>query len=247
MIGCVPGAAVEDVAITVIGGALYRYLDAHLEAPAASLVAEVPVGHRTDSRGEPGKAFAESAVMSIFSDVEDPEERLARIVAARERLRADATGRLGRRLVVDLAQFLPAPVLGAAGELAQSMRLGSRIAPIANLSIASVRGPGVPLYFAGAPLVAYYGFSVIHDLAGIAHVVGQYHGAVTIGITACRAMLPDPGRYVACLHEAYDELAAALRLRTDHRQEALVEIRGGRRHVPMPGAAPREGAAAAAG
>jgi diacylglycerol O-acyltransferase / wax synthase len=232
MQGRVHGATVDDVAIAIIGGALWRYLDAHLEAPTASLVAEVPLGRRTDARGAPARTFADSAVMPIFTDIEDPAERLTRIVAAREQLRADHAASVGRRLVVDLAQFLPTPVLGAAGELAQSMRLGSRVAPIANASIASVRGPEIPLYFAGAPLVAYYGFSVIHDLAGIAHVIGQYHGAVTIGVTACRAMLPDPDRYETLLRRSYDELATALGLAVGREPVGIVETREGERGRP---------------
>ena len=58
-------------------------------------------------------------------------------------------------------------------------------------------------------------------------------------------MLPDPGRYAACLYEAYDELADALGLRTDHRHEALVESRARRHAVPVPVRAQRQGAAAA--
>lgn len=245
MIGCVPGATAEDVAVTVIGGALQKYLDARLEAPADSLVAEVPIGLRTDPRSRPGRSFADSAVMPIFTDIDDPAERLRRVVEAARRLHADGAARLGRKLVVDAMQFVPAPVLGIVGDIAQWLRLGSRVAPIVNTSIASVRGPDVPLYFAGAPLVGYYGLSVIHDLAGLAHVVGQYHGAMTIGVTACRAMMPDPGRYAACLYEAYDELADALGLRTDRRHEALVESRSRRHAVPMPGLTRRQDAAAA--
>ena len=245
MIERVPGAPVEDVAVAVIGGALHKYLDARLEAPGASLVAEVPIGTRADPRSRPGRTFADSAVMPIYTDVEDAAERLQCVVAAARRLHAAGAARMGRKLVVDAMQFVPAPVLGTVGDIAQWLRLGSRLAPIVNTSIASVRGPDVPLYFAGAPLVGYYGLSVIHDLAGLAHIVGQYHGAVTIGVTACRAMLPDPGRYAACLYEAYDELADALGLRTDHRHAALVESRARRHAVPIPGRTQRQGAAAA--
>jgi diacylglycerol O-acyltransferase len=232
MIECVPGASVEDVAVTVIGGALRKYLEAHLEAPVDSLVAEIPVGPRVATRSRPEAAFVDSAVMPIYTDIENAGERLRRVVAGGRRLHADGVARQGRKLVADAIQFVPSPVLGVVGDLAQRLRLGSRLAPIVNTSIASVRGPDVPLYFAGAPLVGYYGLSVVDDLAGIAHVVGQYHGAVTIGATACRAMMPDPGRYAACLYESYDELADALGLRTDHRHAARVEP-----HLPGPGAA----------
>lgn len=230
MIECVPGATVDDVAITVIGGALRNYLDARLELPAGSLVAEAPIGGRTQRRSPPEPSLADSVAMPIYTDIENAAMRLQRVVAATRRLRADGAARAGRRVVADAMQFIPAPALGMIGGLAQRLRLGSRLAPIVNTSIASVRGPEVPLYFAGAPLVGYYGLAVIHDLAGLAHVIGQYHGAVTIGVTACRSMLPDPGRYAARLHEAYDELAEALGMRTDHRHQALVEA-GPRRHA----------------
>jgi hypothetical protein len=48
-------------------------------------------------------------------------------------------------------------------------------------------------------------------------------------------MLPNPGRYGACLHEAYDELADALGLRSDHRHHAPVEWHARRSAVPMRG------------
>ena len=244
MIERAPGATVEDVAVTVIGGALQKYLDARLEAPGESLRAEVPIGVRADARSRPGRVFTDSAVMPIYTDIEDPAERLRRVVAAAHRLHADGVARMGRKLIVDAMQFVPAPVLGIVGDLAQWLRLGSRVAPIVNASIGSVRGPEVPLYFAGAPLVGYYCLSVIHDLAGLAHVIGQYHGGVTIGVTACRAMMPDPAGYAACLYEAYDELADALGLRTDHRHDALVESRARRQVVPMHGRANRHDATA---
>jgi diacylglycerol O-acyltransferase / wax synthase len=233
MIERTPAATVEDVAVTVISGALQKYLDARLEAPGETLVAEVPIGVRADVRSRPGHVFTDSAVMPIYTDIENPVERLHRIVAAAHRLHADGAARMGRKLVVEAMQLVPAPVLGVVGDLAQWLRLGSRLAPIVNASIGSVRGPEVPLYFAGAPLVGFYALSAIHDLAGLAHVVGQYHGGVTIGVTACRAMMPDPGRYAARLYEAYDELADELGLRTDHRHDALVESRARRQVVPM--------------
>ena len=240
MLKRVPGTTVEDVAATVIGGAMQKYLEARLETPAASLVAEVSLGRRADPHARAGRSVADSAVMSMHTDIENAAERLRRIAAASRALQAGDSGQTGRGLVVDALQFVPAPVLGVAGNLAQWMRLGSRQAPIINTSIMSVRGPDVTLHFAGAPLVGYYGLAVLHDLAGLAHVVGQYHGSVTIGVTACRSMLPDPGRYAAYLYEAYDELADALGLRTDHRHEALVELHARRNFAPMPARAKRQ-------
>jgi diacylglycerol O-acyltransferase len=237
MIERVPGATVEDVAATVIGGAMQKYLDARLEVPTASLVAEISVGIRAGLPSRSGLSVADSAVISMHTDVEDAALRLHRVAAATRSLRAGGRDRGSRGLVVDALQFVPEPALGVVGNVAQWIRLGTRQAPVVNASIVGLRGPGVTLHFAGAPLVGYYGLSVLHDLAGLAHVVGQYRGSVTIGVTACRSMLPDPGRYAACLYEAYDELADALGLRTDHRHEALVELNARRHFLPVPGRA----------
>ncbi len=210
---CVEGATVNDVAIAVVAGGLRRYLDARLEPPAASLVAEAPIASRSATRVFGTRTFADSAIMSLHTDCEDPAERLRRIAAQTHRLARESGAASSRRLMQDLMEFVPALALGMAGEAAQRVRLGSLFSPIANTTIASLRGPDVPLYMAGATLVGYYGFPPVHDLAGLSHTVGYYNGTLTIGVAACRAMLPDPARYAQCLRDAYVELGDALGVR----------------------------------
>jgi diacylglycerol O-acyltransferase / wax synthase len=156
------------------------------------------------------RTFADSAIMSLHTDCEDAALRLRRIAAGTHRLAAESGAASGRRLVLDLMEFVPALTLGMAGEAAQRVRLGSLFSPIANTTITSLRGPDVPLYMAGATLVGYYGFPPVHDLAGLAHAIGYYNGTMTISVAACRAMLPDPARYAQCLRDAFVELGDAL-------------------------------------
>lgn len=206
----VPGGTVNDVAIAVIAGALRRYLEAHLDPPHGDLFAEAPIASRSATKVFGTRTFVDSAIMPIHSDIEDPVERLRLIVTETERRKAEMRSATGRRLALEATELIPTLVTGIASDVAQRARLGSRLAPLVNTTISSIRGPDVPLYLAGARLVGYYGFSVVHDLAGLAHVVGYYDGAMTIGVTACRTMLPDPGRYAECLRDAYAELRAAL-------------------------------------
>jgi WS/DGAT/MGAT family acyltransferase len=205
-----PGATVNDVAIAIIGGALRRYLEGRLEPPVASLVAEVPIASRSETRIYASRTFADSAIMPIYSNLEDPVARLLAVVAETTRRKASPGTRLARRLALDAAEFAPAMLIGIAGNIVRRTRLGSLLSPVINTSIASIRGPDVPLYMAGARLVAYYGQAAVHDVGGLAHVVGYYDGAMTIGVTACRTMLPDPARYAQCLRASCDELGAAL-------------------------------------
>jgi len=206
----IEGATVNDVAIAVVAGGLRRYLDGRLEPLAANLLAEAPVASRSATRVFGTRTFADSAIMSLHTDCDDPAERLRRIALQTRHFAKEAGGMSGRRLMQDIMEFVPALALGVAGEAAQRIRLGSLFSPIANTTITSLRGPDVPLYMAGATLVGYYGFPPVHDLAGLAHTIGYYNGTMTIGVAACRTMLPDPGRYGECLREAFTELGEAL-------------------------------------
>ncbi len=221
----VPGATVNDVAIAVVGGALSKYLEGRLEAPAAGLVAEAPLASRSETRVYASRTFADSAIMPLHSDLEDPVDRLRAVAAETRRCKASTGTRLGRRLALDATEIVPAMLVRVAGEVVRRVRLGNRLAPLVNASIASIRGPDVPLYLAGARLVAYYGQAAVHDLAGLAHVVGYYHGAMTITVTGCRTMLPDPARYAECLRAAANDLGVALGIFTARREKApFVEI-----------------------
>ncbi len=61
----------------------------------------------------------------------------------------------------------------------------------------------------GARLVAYYGMDVVHDLAGLAHMICYFSGQASISVTACRKLLPDPAFYADCLRQSWQELQQA--------------------------------------
>ena len=67
----------------------------------------------------------------------------------------------------------------------------------------------MPLYVHGARLVAQYGMGPVGDGIGLIHPVFSYCGRITIAVTACREMMPDPGFYAECLEESYGEMRAA--------------------------------------
>jgi WS/DGAT/MGAT family acyltransferase len=232
-----PGATVNDVALALISGALRKYLDARLEMPHDALVAEAPMASRSETRIFGTRSFADSALVSLHSDVDDPVLRLQRIVAETRRRKTRFDAFLGRRVMLDALELVPDVVLGLLGEGAQRLRLGSVFAPLANTSIESVRAPDVPLYLAGARLIGLYEFAAVHDLAGIGHVIGYYHGELTISVTACRSMLPDPARYAQCLRDAYDELGRAVGVLATAPEAPAVTIPA--RRAVRPAARPR--------
>jgi hypothetical protein len=76
------------------------------------------------------------------------------------------------------------------------------------VAISNVPGPPQTLYVAGARVVHYWPASiVVHGLA-LNITVQSYAQWLDIGLTACRAAVPDVARFGAYLAASFDELQA---------------------------------------
>ena len=204
----VPGATVNDVILTVCSGALRRYLDSHGELPEESLVAMAPISVRSDD--ETGSAGNKISTMSVtlYSDEADPLERLRKMYAGTQKSKATAEA-IGARTMTDITQFMPGALAGLAARAYSRLGLANAIRPFLNTVITNVPGPQIPLYFTGARMVGLFGMGPVMDGMGIIHPVFSCSGKISIAVTACRDMLPDPGFYAECLQASYDELFEA--------------------------------------
>jgi hypothetical protein len=72
--------------------------------------------------------------------------------------------------------------------------------------ISNVPGPQVPLYCAGARLVANYPVSVVTDGMGLNITVMSYLGSLDFGIVADRDQMPDLWRLMDWLEEELEAL-----------------------------------------
>jgi len=204
----VDGATVNDVVLSVCGGALRRYLTAHGELPSESLSTFAPISVRTESeRGTAGNQVS-GMFVTLHTDEPDPIRRLERVHAT-TRQSKHLSDAIGARHLTDLTQFMPGALAGIAGRLVAQTGLMSRLAPVANTVVTNVPGPQVPLYFTGARMVTTFGMGLPMDGLGLFHVVFSYAGTLTISITACRDQVPDPAFYAECLQAAFDELLTA--------------------------------------
>jgi WS/DGAT/MGAT family acyltransferase len=204
----VPGATVNDVAITLCGGGLRRYLEAKGELPEASLVAMAPINVRDPSeKGTAGNVVSAMAVL-LRSDIEDPAERLAAVhqhaVEAKELANA-----IGAKAMTDYTQFIPSTLTAQAARLASRWNLMNQIKPMYNCVITNVPGPQVPLYNTGAKMLSNLGTGPVLDSVGLFHVISSYCGEFSISITSCRDLMPDPDFYRQCLQDSFDALLAA--------------------------------------
>jgi len=201
----VPGATVNDVVLTICAGALRSYLDHHGELPSDSLVAMAPISVRSDD--QMGTAGNQISVMfvTLYTDVADPLERLEVVHAGTQESKSSAEA-VGARTMTDITQFVPGMLAGLATRLYTRFGLANRIRPFLNTVITNVPGPQIPLYFTGARMVALHGLGPVMDGMGIIHPVFSCSGRISIAVTACRDMLPDPGFYAECLQTSYDHL-----------------------------------------
>lgn len=200
-----PGATANDVVLSIVGGALRRYLEAEGGPPDRSLVAMVPVSVRSRDRREGGNRVT-AMLVRLGTDVADPVERLRAVSARTRRSKGRARGGEARRLL-DLLEITP--VAPAALASAPTLFAASGRDPLVNGVVTSVPLGRRPIYLAGARLLEVHGTAPVVDGVGLMHVVVTYAGTTSIGVTACPTALVEPDRYVDALDEAYEELRRA--------------------------------------
>ncbi len=206
--GVVEGSKLNDVIVTICGGALRKYLSAKAELPERSLIAMAPKNIRTENQN--GTAGNQVTVMSlpIRSDIEDPLDRLSAVFAETQAAK-DLAKKTQSVMGPELVDLIPPPAGNMLARLYASASLAERLPPIFNTVITNVPGPNVALYSMGSKMVASFGLGpAVHGL-GLFQPVVSYNGQLTISIVACREMMPDPAFYCQCLQASFDELKAA--------------------------------------
>lgn len=98
---------------------------------------------------------------------------------------------------------------GQAARLAARVRLVERVNAF-NLIISNVPGPDIPLYYAGARILAYYPLSAIADGQGLNITVMSLGGQMHFGVIADRELVPDVDRLAGYLVEELEQLCAAI-------------------------------------
>lgn len=204
----IPGATVNDVAITLCGGALRKYLQAKNELPDSSLVAMAPVNVRDPSEKGSGGNIVSTMTVEVRSDIEDAAQRL-RAVHDGTRVAKELNNAIGAKAMTDYTQFIPSTLTAQAARLASRWGLINQMKPMYNCVITNVPGPQVALYNTGAKMLSNFGTGPILDGVGLFHVISSYCGEFTISVTACRDMMPDPEFYRQCLQDSFDALLQA--------------------------------------
>lgn len=175
------GSKVNDVMLTIIGGAVRRYLLEQDALPGHSLTASVPIGL---TREEATRNAATGIVTPLGTDIADPLERM-KVVAAHTRRGKDDIDHLSRTAQDYFALIGLTPLM-----LAQHTGLAKQLPTLFNFTVSNVVLGKEKLYLLGAELQTLVPISFLVDGYGLNVTLVGYADKVTLGFVGCRDTLP---------------------------------------------------------
>jgi diacylglycerol O-acyltransferase len=208
----VAGATVNDVVLTISGGALRKYLERRGELPETSLLASVPVSVHGKSTREGGSNKVSSLFTRLGTDIADPFERLQALAEANA-VAKEHHNAIPADTLQDWAEFAAPRVFGLAVRAVTSLRLAERGPVIHNLVISNVPGPQMPLYFLGARMDAMYPLGPVFHGAGLNITVLSQNGVAHVGVIACSESVPEPSQVADAFGAELDALLAAVQVK----------------------------------
>jgi WS/DGAT/MGAT family acyltransferase len=197
------GSTVNDIVLTVCGGALRRYLDRRGELPDESLTALVPIAVRPADGPADGNALS-AALTTLATDRSDPLDRLTAVKHAMDSTKAWMREATREELAsYGVALFLPVLV----GQLTGTT---GGIPPLFNVTISNVPGPVEPQYWNGARLDGLYPLPLVFDGYALNITQASYAGSFEFGIAADRKAVPQVQRIIDDIEDELADLEAAL-------------------------------------
>lgn len=206
----VEGATINDVCLTIVGGALRRYLEAKAELPEEPLIAVVPISIGTPEQAAAGGNQVTVMRVSLRTDVEDPIERLKTIAQETRGKKATQSGVVMSTLL-DVVYNLPGALVGAASRAVPVIASRTRVA---NTMVTNVPGPVQPMYFLGARHIYSTGCPPMMDGMGLMHSVCSYEGKFLFSFVACSEMMPDADFYHQCMVDSVNSIKGMARGKT---------------------------------
>lgn len=203
------GATVNDVILAITGAALRAHLEDAGELPDEPLTAFVPVSARTKKSTLNSEVNRLSGMLvSLATSVSDPVIRLL-AVSESARNAKDQHRIHGSEVLSSLAELGVPALLGPATRLCRATGLLTRRPPF-GLVVSSFPGPRLPLYCAGAELIAYHPFGPIIDGSALNVTAMPYRDRIGFGLLACADAVSDVDVLATRIPEAMRELTKAI-------------------------------------
>jgi WS/DGAT/MGAT family acyltransferase len=202
------GGTVNDAVLTVVAGALGRWLRTRgVRSQGLELRALVPVSIRSeDEQGSLGNRIAAMrGPLPVY--LEDPVERLRLVQESMGNLKQSKQA-LGAEVISGLQDFAPPTLLAQASRLNFSTRLF-------NLIVTNVPGPQFPLYLLGREMDEIVPIAFLPENHALAIAIMSYNGKVDFGLLADYDAMPDLEDFAGILEESLAELLEAARAHTE--------------------------------
>ena len=184
------GGTVNDVVLATVSGGMRSLFAGRGEVLDSSLVAMVPISVRNDAeRGALGNRVS-AMLVSLATGVEDPAARL-QVISAGMQLAKEQQKTVGSDLFANWAQALFPMVATRVSRLVTNLRVFDHLPPLFNLVVSNIPGPDMPLYMAGARMVAMYPVGPVAEGVGVNVTVFSYLGTMYIGVQGCWDLVPD--------------------------------------------------------
>ncbi len=199
----------NDIAVSIVGGGLRKYLSAKGELPQDSLVCGAPVSLRNKGDdGAPGNKIVTMQI-GLASDIADPVQRLRAVhqyaLEGKAKIKA-----LGAGTVMEISDSVaPAVLAETLRTVSFATRMRDNIPVPFHVMVSNVPGPREPLFLAGAELHSVLGLGPIRHTMGLFHIVTHSEQNYSVTFTSCRKILPDAAFYEQCLQDSFAELLTA--------------------------------------
>jgi WS/DGAT/MGAT family acyltransferase len=196
------GGTVNDVVLTVVSGALARWLRSRgIRTEGLEMRALVPVSVRTqDEHGTFGNRLTVMrGPLPVY--IRDPVARLRFVKRAMDGLK-ESKQAVGAATLAAVTDLSPPTILAQASRLNFSTRLF-------NLIVTNIPGPQMPLYLLGHELEDLFPIAFLPKDHALAVAIMSYNGRLEYGLLADWDAVPDLQVIVDGIDEALQELLEA--------------------------------------
>ncbi len=196
------GGTVNDVMLTLLGGALGRYLEGHgVKTEGMRLRLQIPVNvRREDQKGALGNRVS-MMLPEIPVGIADPVQRLRDVREETERLKTQGQANAFESLIT-LAENIPAAYHAIAG-------MGGVPRGALNLVCTNVPGPLIPLYSVGHRMLAHYPLVPLAGDLGIGVGITSFDKGLYVGIMSDPTIVDDVDVIARFFGEEFERLRAA--------------------------------------
>ena len=198
------GGTVNDVVLTVVSGALARWLRSRgVRTEGLELRALVPVSIRPKDQG---RALGNQIVLMrgpLPVYIRDPVARLRFVKQQMDGLK-ESKQALGARVIADVQQMAPPTILAQASRLQFSTRLF-------NLIVTNVPGPQFPIYMLGRQMLNFFPIAFLPKSHSLAIAIMSYNGAMDFGLLGDYDALPDIETIADGIEDGLAQLRVAAR------------------------------------